>query len=118
MNGCLNRGYDDTHLQVTADIAQQWNITDAGDEKKPKRAKEDDNGEESRHRQHGRRHGVPGKILGNIPFCGVVLRQPYGIERESVDGLSRAVCQQNTLPACGLRLARANDHRYDKNPDS
>ena len=79
---------------------QKRDIEDASDEQGDKRARADKHGEQRRDFETSRNDGVALEVLLDIPPRPSIslLGQIDGIERERVDGLTRCVSKEKTLP--------------------
>lgn len=80
-------------LQVTADMQQQRDVTNRGDEKEEHGTNANGNREKGRDRQSRGRITVAFEIFSDIiPFTGIVfLHEIDGIQSKSIDRLARCV---------------------------
>lgn len=91
----------DIFLEVTTDVAKERDVANSRNHKQQRRSSKDDDSEGGCDRQDRSGHVVIGEVLGNIPPTSRL--RPLGkedtVERECIDGLTRCISEQNTLPA-------------------
>ena len=87
-------------LKITADVAQERDIKKGGRNQKQEGTSEDEDSEKCRECEGGGDDGISPEVFGEVVPITLValLRLVDSIQGQSVDGLTRAVGQKNTLP--------------------
>lgn len=87
-------------LEVTSDVAKEWDIEESGCNQEQEGAGEDKDGEKRRESEGRGNDSVSSEVFGDVkPFTLVVLlRLVDSIQCQSVNGLTGSIGQKDALP--------------------
>ena len=90
----------ESNLQISFDVAKEWDIAYTRDDEQEHGTGEDEDGEEGRYREGGRDQIIPYEVFPEVvPRSPVIfLRQVNGKQGQGVDDLTWTISEEETLP--------------------